>query len=109
MIGIIGAMDEELDAILKEVTDLKEIKLKIRTFYKGYINNKEVVIVKAGIGKVNAAITTTLLIENFKVSSIINIGVAGGQGGVEHKEVVILARMKVNLIKSLTFFTKILS
>ncbi len=89
MIGIIGALNEELEAILKDVTDLEEIKLRIRTFYKGKINNKEVVIVLAGIGKVNAAITTSILIEKFNVESIINIGVAGGQNGVKHKDVVI--------------------
>ena len=89
MIGIIGALNEELEAIISDLTDLEEVKLKVRTFYKGKINNKEVVIVLAGIGKVNAAITTSLLIENFDVKSIINIGVAGGQNGVKHKDVVI--------------------
>ncbi len=89
MIGIIGALNEELEAIINDLTELEEVKLKIRTFYKGKINNKEVVIVLAGIGKVNAAITTSLLIENFNVTSIINIGVAGGQNGVKHKDVVI--------------------
>ncbi len=89
MIGIIGAMNEELEAIIKDLKELEEIKLKVRTFYKGKINGKEVVIVLAGIGKVNAAITTSLLIENFDITAIINIGVAGGQNGVKHKDVVI--------------------
>lgn len=89
MIGIIGAMQEELDIILKEVENLEEYQLRIRTFYTGTISGKEVVIVLAGIGKVNAGITTSLLIENFDVTSIINIGVAGGQNGVSHKDVVI--------------------
>ena len=89
MIGIIGAMKEELNIILKEVEDLKEIKLRIRTFYTGTISGKEVVRVLAGIGKVNAGITTSILIENFNVTSVINIGVAGGQKGVSHKDVVI--------------------
>ena len=89
MIGIIGAMTEEIEAILKEVSNIEEIKMKVRTFYKGQIYNKDVVIVLAGIGKANAAITTSLLIENFNVTSIINIGVAGGQNGVKHKDVVI--------------------
>ncbi|MCK5388160.1 MAG: 5'-methylthioadenosine/adenosylhomocysteine nucleosidase [Candidatus Izimaplasma sp.] len=89
MIGIIGALNEELEVILKDVTDIKEIKLKVRTFYTGKIYNKDVVIVLAGIGKVNAAITTSLLIENFDVKYIINIGVAGGLNGVKHKDVVV--------------------
>ena len=89
MIGIIGALNEEIEAILKEVSNVEEIKLKVRTFYRGQINKKDVVIVLAGIGKTNAAITTSLLIENFDVKCIINIGVAGGQNGVKHKDVVI--------------------
>ncbi len=89
MIGIIGALDEEISSILKEVTDIEKIKLKVRTFYKGQINNKDVVIVLAGEGKVNAAITTSLMIENFNVKCIINVGVAGGQKGVKHRDVVI--------------------
>jgi len=89
VIGIIGALNEEISTILKEVSDVEEIKLKVRTFYKGTINNKDVVIVLAGVGKVNAAITTSILIENFDVKCIINIGVAGGQNGVKHKDVVI--------------------
>ncbi len=89
MIGIIGAMNSELELIKKQVHNLEEITTKVRTFYKGTIHNKEVVVVLAGIGKVNAAITTSLLIENFPVEAIINIGVAGGQKGVKHKDVVI--------------------
>lgn len=89
MIGIIGAMEVEIELIKTLVNDLQEVKKGIRTFYVGTINQKDVVIVQAGIGKVNAAITTTLLIENFDITSIINIGVAGGQNGVAHKEVVV--------------------
>lgn len=89
MIGIIGAMDVEIETLLTKIENKKEIKTKIRTFYTGLLNSKEVVIVLAGIGKVNAAVTTSLLIENFDVSHIINIGVAGGQNGVKHKDVVI--------------------
>lgn len=89
MIGIIGAMKEELNFILKEVNDLKKLKLRIRTFYTGTISGKDVVIVLAGIGKVNAGITTSILIENFDVTSVINIGVAGGQNGVSHKDIII--------------------
>lgn len=89
MIGIIGAMDIELEVILKEVKNLEKNVDKIRTFYTGQINGKDVVIVLAGIGKVNAGITTALLIEKYPVTAIVNIGVAGGQKGVEHKDVVV--------------------
>ncbi|MBN2604669.1 MAG: 5'-methylthioadenosine/adenosylhomocysteine nucleosidase [Bacilli bacterium] len=89
MIGIIGAMPEEISTIVKEIVDLVEDKTDIRTFYRGKINNHECIVALAGIGKVNAAITTALLIEKYKVDVIINIGVAGGLNGVKHKDVVI--------------------
>jgi adenosylhomocysteine nucleosidase len=89
MIGIIGAMEIELEKIKAQIKDIKETNLGIRTFYSGTINDKEVVVALAGIGKVNAGVTTSLLIENYPVTSIINIGVAGGQKGVKHKDVVI--------------------
>ncbi|AIO19512.1 5'-methylthioadenosine/S-adenosylhomocysteine nucleosidase [Candidatus Izimaplasma bacterium HR1] len=89
MIGIIGAMDIELETIKKEVTNLTEEARGIRTFYTGTIEGKQVVIVLAGIGKVNAAITTSKLLEEYDVDYVINIGVAGGQNGVTHKDIVI--------------------
>lgn len=89
MIGIIGAMPVEIETIKNLTQNLKEETKGIRTFYTGTINDKEIVIVLAGIGKVNAGITTSLLIEHYPVTSIINIGVAGGQHGVNHKDVVV--------------------
>lgn len=89
MIGIIGAMKEEIEMIISKMENIDEVHFGIRTFFVGTYNDKEIVIVKAGIGKVNAAITTTLLIENFELECIINIGVAGGQNGVKHKDVII--------------------
>ena len=89
MIGIIGAFSDEIEELLKHVKDLKEEVRSIRTFYTGKIRNHDVVIVLAGIGKVNAGVTTSLLIENYKPDYVINIGVAGGQNGAKHKDVVV--------------------
>ena len=89
MIGIIGAMDSELTVFLSKLNDVKEETKGIRTFYVGTFQKQKVVVVKAGISKVNAAITTTLLIEHYHPTAVINIGVAGGQKGVKHKDVVI--------------------
>ena len=89
MIGIIGAMSIEIELIQAQVKNLQTETHGIRTFYTGTINDKEVVIALAGIGKVNAGVTTSLLIENYPVTSVINIGVAGGQNGVSHGDVVI--------------------
>ena len=78
MIGIIGAMEEEVQALLRYL-DLKETieKLNYR-FYLGKIDQKDCVIVQGGIGKVNAAMSATLLLEQIPVDYLINIGSAGG-------------------------------
>lgn len=77
MIGIIGAVVQEAEAIKEEMENIKEEKIYNFSFFTGTYNDKEVVFVEAGIGKVNAAISTTLLIERFKVDKIIFCGVAG--------------------------------
>ena len=80
VLGIIGAMDEELDILLKDM-DLKEKKVFVNmTFNKGTLWGKDVVAVVCGIGKVNAAICTQILLSEYKVDKIINVGVAGGIG-----------------------------
>ncbi|MGL4868204.1 MAG: 5'-methylthioadenosine/adenosylhomocysteine nucleosidase [Cetobacterium sp.] len=78
LIGIIGAMNEEVIQ-LKEVMNLVETKeLGGYQFFKGNLLGKDVVLVECGIGKVNAAICSTLLIQEFKVDKVLFTGVAGG-------------------------------
>ncbi len=77
LLGIIGAMHEEIIELKNSMQEIEEIKISAITFYKGKLNNKNIVLVESGIGKVNAAITTTLLINKFKVDKIIFTGVAG--------------------------------
>ena len=77
-IGIIVATDEELIEIKNIMDSYEEKDIYELTFIKGKINGKKVIVVKCGIGKVNAARTTQILIDNFKISKIINIGAAGG-------------------------------
>ncbi|WP_248483403.1 5'-methylthioadenosine/adenosylhomocysteine nucleosidase [Tepidibacter aestuarii] len=77
IIGIIGAMDEEVD-ILRDLMDIKETVEKASLkFYVGKIEGKDVVLVRCGIGKVNAALCAQILISEFKVDAVINTGVAG--------------------------------
>ena len=80
MIGIIGAMDSEVEALFAQMSSKEKINLNNLEFYKGKLFDKDVVIVKCGIGKVNAALCTQLLILNFKVSKVINTGIAGAVG-----------------------------
>ena len=78
MIGIIGAMEEEVTILRDLITNPKKFKLSHVEFIQGTLFGKKVVLVKSGIGKVNAAMTTTLLLEKFDVESVINTGSAGG-------------------------------
>ena len=80
MIGIIGAMESEVESIFANMTSKEKININNLTFYKGLLFNKDVVVVKCGIGKVNAALCTQLLILTFKVDKIINTGIAGATG-----------------------------
>ena len=80
VLGIISAMSEELELLLKDMNIQNEIKKANMTFYKGNLDNKEIIAVVCGIGKVNAAVCAQILISEFKVDSIINVGVAGGIG-----------------------------
>jgi len=77
MIGIIAAMENEV----RDIKSVMEESIKIihggMTFIKGKLYKKEVVVVKSGVGKVNAAICTQILIDLFKAKVIINVGVAG--------------------------------
>lgn len=76
-IGIIGAMDEEVSR-LKEKMHVKKVEKKAgMEFFDGELARKEVVIVRSGIGKVNAGICTQILVDDFQVEAVINTGVAG--------------------------------
>ena len=75
--GIIGAMTEEVASLKKELTDAKTAAIAGMEFCEGRLDGAEVVIVKCGIGKVNAGTCTQLLIHVFGVDRIINTGVAG--------------------------------
>ena len=48
------------------------------SFYLGTLANRDIVLMQSGIGKVNAAYSTTLLMEHFEIDTLINIGTAGG-------------------------------
>lgn len=79
-IGIIVAMDKELALLTPMIAAESTVTLNDTEFHTGRLGRHEVVIVKCGIGKVNAAIRTLTLIENFHPALIVNTGVAGGTG-----------------------------
>ena len=74
--GIIAAMKEEMQEIANIMTEKENKRIYELNFIKGKINDSVVILVEAGIGKVNAARTTQVLIDNFNIDSIINIGSA---------------------------------
>lgn len=77
MIGIIGAMEEEV-AVLKQEMNIEEVcEYASMQFYKGTLCGKQVVIVRSGIGKVNAGICAQILADKFAVDVLINTGIAG--------------------------------
>ena len=78
MIGIIGAMDIEVEGLKRLLSDVSEEKISNITFVKGIFDGKTVVVAKCGIGKVFSAICAQTMIMAFKPKCIINIGVAGG-------------------------------
>ena len=77
MIGIIGAMEEEV-AALKEIMEIEEqVTYASMNFCKGKLCGKDVVVVRSGVGKVNAGICAQILVDKFNVDVLINTGIAG--------------------------------
>ena len=80
-IGIIGAMEEEV-AILKETMKIEQkLEKASMEFFAGTLAGQEVVVVRSGIGKVNAGICTQILVDLFDVKAVINTGIAGSLDG----------------------------
>ena len=77
-IGIIGAMDQEVALLQAQMTGVETLSLAGCEFYCGELAGKQVVLTRSGIGKVAAAVATTLLLERFAPDCIINTGSAGG-------------------------------
>ena len=77
MLGIIGAMDVEVKKLREMMEDPETQTVAGMTFYQGTIKGKAVVVVRSGIGKVNAGLCSQILVDRYHVSGIINTGIAG--------------------------------
>jgi adenosylhomocysteine nucleosidase len=77
IIGIIGAMEIEVEALKAQLEDATVIKKASMEFNRGILNGKKVVVVRSGIGKVNAGVCTQILVDDFHVEAVINTGIAG--------------------------------
>ena len=76
-IGIIGAMDLEVEQLKSEMTGTSIVTKAGMEFHEGVLNGASVVVVRCGIGKVNAALCVQILADVFEVTHVINTGVAG--------------------------------
>lgn len=76
-IGLMGAMDEEIALLLEQVERQNTVVFAGINFVTGLFHGKEVVVCKSGVGKVNAAATTQVLVDRFEVDTILFTGVAG--------------------------------
>ncbi len=78
MIAFIGAMSCEVEALTKLMTSVEHKRISNIDFYEGLLSNQLCVVMQSGIAKVAAALSTTVLLEHFDISGIVNIGTAGG-------------------------------
>lgn len=76
-IGIIGAMEEEVAALREKLADVKLLRKASMDFFSGTFHGMEAVVVRSGIGKVNAGICTQILADVYGVDAVINTGIAG--------------------------------
>ena len=103
-IGIIGAMAQEVAYLASLLEDSKTRQHVGCTFYTGRLHGVEVVILQSGIGKVNAAIGTTLLLDTYQPEAIINTGSAGGFGeGLEIGDVVVSSEVRHHDVDAVVF------
>lgn len=77
IIGIIGAMDEEVAKLKEKMTEVEVKEKASMSFFEGRLNGKSAVVVRSGIGKVNAAVCAQILIDDYKADMLVNTGVAG--------------------------------
>ena len=77
MLGIIGAMEVEVEKLRAKMTETEMKTVAGMNFCKGKLEGKDVVIVRSGIGKVNAGICSQIIVDLYQVDGIVNTGIAG--------------------------------
>lgn len=101
-IMIIGAMDPEIDFLVEKLENLKKSKLNIYNVYEGSIDGQDIVIAQSEVGIINSAVLTTLAIEKYNPSIIINEGTAGGIGRDVHKGDIVIGSECFNIMSGKT-------
>ena len=89
-IAVVGAMEQEIELLRESMADVKHVSFGKFSAYEGELAGKRMVLVLSGIGKVNAAVSTSWVIHQFAPDCVINTGSAGGLGkGLKVGDVVI--------------------
>lgn len=89
-IGIIGAMDVEVEELIGSMENIKKEDVSSTVYYEGTLQGKNVVVAKCGVGKVHAAVCAQTMILKYKPDLIINTGVAGSlNSGLDIADLVI--------------------
>ncbi|HSH49299.1 MAG TPA: 5'-methylthioadenosine/S-adenosylhomocysteine nucleosidase [Halomonas sp.] len=103
-IGIIGAMAQEVAALAARLEQPRTHAHAGSTFHQGRLHGVEVMVLQSGIGKVNAAVGTVLMLETFQPDAIINTGSAGGFGeGLEIGDIVVSSEVRHHDVDATVF------
>lgn len=103
-IGIIGAMNEEVELYISNLKKCKKIRYAKFDFYIGNFFGKEIVLVKSGIGKVNASACTQILINKFNINKVIFTGVAGALNPILNPYEIVISKDSVQHDIDITAF-----
>ena len=94
MTGIIAALEEELNKLVQIMDGCEAFEVGGTVFKKGKIGGVTAVVALSGVGKVNAAMTTALMLSQFKVDELFSIGMAGGvEGSLKRGDIVVADRL----------------
>lgn len=103
-IGIIGAMDEEVQKLKEQLGSYQETMIAGTPFYQGKLAGQDVILLQSGIGKVNAALSTAILLNYFQPDIVINTGSAGGfNKDLEVGDIVISTEVRYNDVDATVF------
>lgn len=93
MIGIIGAMRHEVELLQNKIENVVQENICGMRFFSGKINNNDVVVTMCGVGKVNAAVAASVMIDTYECRLLINTGIAGGIQNVSTGDVIIASKL----------------
>lgn len=103
-VGIVVAMDEEREEIVNLMKDVELEQVYNLRFLKGTIEGKKCIVIKCGVGKVNAARATQVMLDYFKIDYIINLGVAGALSSMLDVGDVVIAKKVIQHDFDITAF-----